>query len=66
MLKAISVPLGVGIGNRQSDITAYTAAGSHPSRIYLYLPEFAGEVRAALAAGKAVGFTDYRKLRRKP
>jgi hypothetical protein len=59
---ALAVPILAGIGNRKSDITAYTTAGLPGSRIFIHLPEFAKEVRADLAAGNAVGFSDYLEL----
>jgi hypothetical protein len=58
----LAVPILAGIGNRKSDITAYAKAGLPGSRIFIHLPEFAKEVRADLAAGNAVGFTDYLEL----
>ena len=51
------------VGNRATDITAYTAAGIAPDRIFIKLPEYAGEVQAGLAAGKAIGFARYDDLR---
>ncbi len=55
--------ISAGIGNRGSDITAYTNVGLAPSRILIKLPEFTDEVAAALAAGDATGFTSYDDLR---
>jgi phosphatidate phosphatase PAH1 len=55
--------LVAGVGNRDSDITAYTNSGVAADRIYIKLPEFQGEVQADLAAHKAVGFTDYATLK---
>lgn len=54
--------LALAIGNRASDITAYTAAGVRADRIRVKLPEFASEVAHALATGKAVGFFAYSEL----
>ena len=48
-----------GIGNRDSDITAYTGAGV---AAYIKLPEFLAEVAADLNAGKATGFDNYAAL----
>jgi hypothetical protein len=62
VLRALPLPIGAAIGNRASDITAYAAAGVPAGRIFIHLPEFASEVRAAIAACEAVGFTDYREL----
>jgi hypothetical protein len=62
VFRALRIPIAAGIGNRASDITSYTNAGLPPGRILINLPEFADEVAAALAAGKATGFDDYREL----
>lgn len=61
-LKALGVPIAAGIGNRKSDITAYTAIGLAAKRIFIHLPEFASEVKRDLEAGNAIGFADYAKL----
>jgi hypothetical protein len=57
-----SVELTAGVGNRASDITAYSNAGLDPSAIFIKLPEFEGEVRSQLDAGAAVEVRDYRAL----
>ncbi|MGE0549935.1 MAG: hypothetical protein AB7O24_01655 [Kofleriaceae bacterium] len=62
VLRALTVPIAAGIGNRRTDITAYRNAGLTPDRILIHLPEFVKELRADLAAGKATGFSDYRAL----
>lgn len=54
--------LQAGIGNRRSDVTAYTAAGLAADRIFIKLPEFEDELAADLAASKAVGVADYATL----
>ncbi|NVB84279.1 MAG: hypothetical protein HOV81_38235 [Kofleriaceae bacterium] len=51
-----------GIGNRSSDITAYRAAGLAPERIFIKLPEYAGEVATSLRQGAAIGFGHYSAL----
>jgi phosphatidate phosphatase PAH1 len=61
-LKAITVPIAAGIGNRKSDITAYTAVGLTGKQIFIHLPEHQKEVRKDLDAGNAVGFADYLQL----
>ncbi|HEX5057993.1 MAG TPA: hypothetical protein VFV99_01480 [Kofleriaceae bacterium] len=61
-LKSISVPIAAGIGNRKSDITAYTAIGLTAKQIFIHLPEYEKELRKDLAAGNAVGFKDYLQL----
>lgn len=54
--------LEAGLGNRHSDVTAYTNAGLPADRIFIKLPEFEEEVAADLAASKAVGIDDYAQL----
>ena len=51
--------LQAGLGNRHSDVTAYTAAGIPADRIFIKLPEFTEEVAEDLTASKAVGVDDY-------
>lgn len=57
-----SFSIFAGIGNRDSDITAYTNAAVDPFHIFIKLPEFAGECQADLYADKAIGFADYNDL----
>jgi len=54
-----SLPIEAGIGNRDSDVTAYTSAGISFDRIFVVLPEFAAELTADLGSGKAVAIRDY-------
>lgn len=61
-LRALTVPIAAGIGNRASDIEAYRNAGLAPHQILINLPEFTRELTAALAAGRATAFDDYREL----
>ena len=61
-LKALTIPIAAGIGNRKSDITAYTAIGLVGKQIFIHLPEFEKEVKKLIADGKAVGFADYLQL----
>jgi hypothetical protein len=61
-LKGLTVPIAAGIGNRKSDITAYTNIGLDGKRIFIHLPEFAKEVKRDLDTGKAIGFADYLQL----
>lgn len=51
--------LVAGIGNRNSDVDAYTNAGLTPDRILIKLPEFTEELSAALSEGRATGFELY-------
>ena len=63
-LRALGVPIVAGIGNRKSDITAYSNVGLAGNRIFIHLPEYQDEVRADLDRGRAVGIPDYRDLPR--
>ena len=54
--------IAAGIGNRNSDVTAYTAAGIPASRIFIKLPEYRGELATSLTGGAAVGFGSYMPL----
>ncbi|HWO20428.1 MAG TPA: hypothetical protein VNO30_16780 [Kofleriaceae bacterium] len=62
VLRALRIPVAVGIGNRASDVAAYANAGLSPSRIFINLPEFSSELTAELSAGKATAFDDYREV----
>lgn len=63
VLSELSVfDLVAGVGNRTSDIAAYTAAGIPPDRIFVKLPEYNGELKNALSSGKAIGFGAYTRL----
>jgi hypothetical protein len=62
VLRSLRIPIAAGIGNRASDIAAYTNVGLPPGRILINLPEFASEVSADLSAGKATAFDDYREI----
>ncbi len=61
-LRELRVPVAAAVGNKQSDIDAYTRAGVAASRIFIKLPEFAGEVGDAIASNRAVGFREYGTL----
>lgn len=61
-LRELGVPIHAGIGNRQTDIAAYTNAGVPADRIFINLPEFVDEVEADLARRLAIGFDEYREL----
>ena len=60
---APGLDLAAGVGNRDSDITAYTNANFAADRIFIKLPEYQGECQADLDAGKAIGFQAYDDLR---
>lgn len=61
-LRSLTVPIAAGIGNRKSDINAYTSIGLAGKQILIHLPEYEKEVRKDIDAGKAVGFADYLQL----
>jgi phosphatidate phosphatase PAH1 len=61
-LSALTVPIAAGIGNRKSDVNAYTSIGLAGSQIFIHLPEYEKEVRKDIDAGKCVGFADYLQL----
>ena len=61
-LASAGLALAAGIGNRASDVTAYTSSGVAADRIFIELPEYAGEVQPLLDAGAALGFTRYDAL----
>ncbi|HUS31776.1 MAG TPA: hypothetical protein VMZ53_24910 [Kofleriaceae bacterium] len=58
-LAELPLPIALGVGNRASDIEAYTNAGVAADRIFIKLPEFSGEVASHLQAGEGVGFSAY-------
>jgi phosphatidate phosphatase PAH1 len=62
-ISALGFPIAMGVGNRASDITAYTNSGVAPASIMISLPDYQSEVQPALDAGQAIGFTGYDQLR---
>jgi phosphatidate phosphatase PAH1 len=54
--------LAAGVGNRASDVAAYTAAGVPADRIFVKTREYRGELSRALRSGAAVGFGEYSRL----
>lgn len=54
--------LFAGIGNRDSDVQAYAAAGIPATRTFVKLPQYADELAADLAAASAIGFDTYKQL----
>lgn len=62
LMSLAAFDLSAGVGNRASDIAAYTNAGLSPDRIFIKGPEFDDETSADIAAGKATRFTDYATL----
>jgi hypothetical protein len=58
-LSAAGLALSAGVGNRATDITAYTNTHVAADHIFIELPEFRSEVQSLLDAHAAVGFTSY-------
>jgi hypothetical protein len=58
-LTGLGMPIAVGIGNRASDIQAYTNASVAAEQIFIKLPEYQSELQSHLDAGEAVGFQNY-------
>lgn len=54
--------IAAGVGNRASDVSAYTDAGVPASRIFVKTPEYRGELSKALRSGAAVGFGAYSRI----
>jgi hypothetical protein len=54
--------IAAAIGNRASDVTAYTEAGIASDRIWIKLPEFADELTAMFQNHEATGFYAYDSL----
>jgi len=62
-LSAAGLEVAAGVGNRASDVTAYTNTGVAADRIFIEMPEYASEVQPLLDAGAAIGFATYDELR---
>jgi hypothetical protein len=61
-LAAAGFDLSAGVGNRASDVAAYTSIGLAADRIFIELPDFADEVQPLVDAHQAVGFATYDEL----
>jgi hypothetical protein len=59
---AQSLAVVMGVGNRETDIEAYTNVGLAPATIFVKLPEYESEMQASLDAGAAIGFDAYSDL----
>ena len=55
----LGLPVSVGIGNRGTDIEAYSQVGVEGSRTFIKLPEFASDVEDSIENGDAVGVNNY-------
>ena len=62
-LAAAGLDVAAGVGNRASDVTAYTNVGLATDRIFIEMPDYASEVQPLLDAHEAVGFATYDELR---
>jgi phosphatidate phosphatase PAH1 len=51
--------LVAGVGNRHTDVEAYTNAGLDPAHIFIKLPEFESELSDDLATGRATRIDEY-------
>jgi phosphatidate phosphatase PAH1 len=54
--------IAAGVGNRASDVSAYTDAGVPASKIFVKTSEYRGELSKALRSGAAVGFGAYSRI----
>jgi hypothetical protein len=63
-LTSHGLDIALGIGNRASDVEAYTNAGVDRESIYIKLPEYISEVAGQLDDRRAVGFDSYATLAR--
>lgn len=61
-LESHGLEVAVGIGNRATDIAAYSKAGVDRANIWIKGPEFISETKSKIAAGQAQGFTEYSQL----
>jgi phosphatidate phosphatase PAH1 len=62
-LSDAGLEVAAGVGNRASDVTAYTNTGIAPDRIFIEMPEYTSEVQPLLDVGAAIGFATYDELR---
>jgi len=61
-LGAAGLSVAAGVGNRASDVSAYTNTGLAADRIFIELPDYASEVQPLLDAHAATGFSSYGAL----
>ncbi|HEX2690009.1 MAG TPA: HAD family acid phosphatase, partial [Kofleriaceae bacterium] len=61
-LSAAGFALSAGVGNRASDVTAYTNTRVAADRIFIELPDYASEVQPLIDAHQAFGFSSYDAL----
>jgi len=62
-LSAAGLQIAAGVGNRASDVTAYTNTALPADRIFVELPDYASELAPLLDAHRAIGFASYDELR---
>ncbi len=62
LLASLRAPIAAAIGNRGTDIRAYSEVGLSPAQILINVPEFADEVREDVLAGRVTAFDHYSDL----
>lgn len=62
-LSAAGLQIAAGVGNRASDVTAYTNTALPAGRIFVEMPDYASELAPLLDLHKAIGFANYDELR---
>ena len=60
-----NLTIAAGVGNRASDIEAYSNIGLTAAQIFIETPEYESEVAPKISAGLATGFATYDELRTK-
>ena len=63
-LRAAGFVVAIGIGNRATDVQAYSDAGIPADRILIEATQYASEIQPLVARGRATSFTSYDALRR--
>jgi len=63
---AAKLPVVAGIGNRESDVSAYEAVGIDGAHVWVETSEYADELTGPIGAGLATGFETYDELRSGP
>jgi hypothetical protein len=62
-LSDAGLEVAAGVGNRASDVTAYTHTGLPADRIFVEMPDYASELQPLLDIRAATGFATYDELR---
>lgn len=61
-LQRAGIKIGIGIGNRATDVVAYTRAGLAGDRIFMKSPAYAVELEPYVTSRKAIAFEHYGEL----